>query len=372
MSPQATKTGSGIDGRVAAAEADAAVMWNNEAIPFAQLPDRIARTDRRALRDRLLDGYVEALDALEPMHRERLAAWTANGRPTPAEGDPVATATELERFALLSETWYFAALRRYLALVDIEQGDATVGDLWHVLRGSAWEHWFGPRETRDATLATGREVVGIPDASGWRAAQRMLAGAPEPGDSVVAAGVRHAYGLLAGTREWLVRELRVPEHEVVPFVDFAAFARLAELRRAFADLLFELRLYDDPDPAVARAYYAGIAGQMLGVQVPEAAYLHAIPRPWASLDELRAALLGGDLVEVLEGRYGATWWREAEATELVASVRSASSVDDALARLGYDALDWRPVLRQIRTRLIGEMSGYGGPNITTRAGTRKV
>jgi hypothetical protein len=35
-------------------------------------------------------------------------------------------------------------------------------------------------------------------------------------------------------------------------------------------------------------------------------------------------------------------------------------------------LDWRPVLRQIRTLLIGEMSGYGGPNITTRAGTRKV
>jgi hypothetical protein len=49
-----------------------------------------------------------------------------------------------------------------------------------------------------------------------------------------------------------------------------------------------------------------------------------------------------------------------------------SSIADALAYLGYDALDWRPVLRQIRTRLIGEMSGYGGPNITTRAGTRKV
>ena len=40
--------------------------------------------------------------------------------------------------------------------------------------------------------------------------------------------------------------------------------------------------------------------------------------------------------------------------------------------LGYDHLDWRPVLRQIRAQLIGEMSGYGGPNITTRAGSRKV
>jgi hypothetical protein len=43
-----------------------------------------------------------------------------------------------------------------------------------------------------------------------------------------------------------------------------------------------------------------------------------------------------------------------------------------VAHLGYDSLDWRPVLRKIRTQLIGEMSGYGGPNITTRAGTRKI
>lgn len=372
MSVQATRTDSDIDRRVAAAEAQAVVMWNNEAIPFTELPERIARIDRRALRDRLLAGYVEALEALEPLHRERLAAWMADGPPTPAEGDPAAMATEMEPFAILSETWYFAALRRYLALVDIEQGDATIADLWHVLRGGAWEHWFGQRETREAVLATGREEVTVGDVSGWRAAERMLAGTPDAGESLVAAAIRHAYGLLAGSREWLVRELQVPEQEVVPFVDFAAFARLADLRRAFAALLFEQRLYQDSDAGVARAYYAGITGHMLGVQVPEAAYLHALPRPWASLDELRAALLGGDLFEVLEGRYGEAWWRDAGARDLVASVRQAATVDDALARLGYDALDWRPVLRQIRTRLIGEMSGYGGPNITTRAGTRKV
>ena len=48
------------------------------------------------------------------------------------------------------------------------------------------------------------------------------------------------------------------------------------------------------------------------------------------------------------------------------------SAEDVVASLGYDHLDWRPVLRQIRAQLIGEMSGYGGPNITTRAGSRKV
>ena len=50
----------------------------------------------------------------------------------------------------------------------------------------------------------------------------------------------------------------------------------------------------------------------------------------------------------------------------------AWNAERVVAHLGYDALDWRPVLRKIRTQLIGEMSGYGGPNITTRAGSRKV
>jgi hypothetical protein len=78
------------------------------------------------------------------------------------------------------------------------------------------------------------------------------------------------------------------------------------------------------------------------------------------------------LIEALEQRHGLHRWRDPASSHLVESVAAASTLKDALAELGYDALDWRPVLRQIRTRLIGEMSGYGGPNITTRAGTRKV
>ena len=84
------------------------------------------------------------------------------------------------------------------------------------------------------------------------------------------------------------------------------------------------------------------------------------------------ALLAAMLVEVLEARHGARWWSDPDAIPLIERVGSATSLADSLVELGYDALDWRPVLRQIRTRLIGEMSGYGGPNITTRAGTRKV
>ena len=104
----------------------------------------------------------------------------------------------------------------------------------------------------------------------------------------------------------------------------------------------------------------------------EAGYLAAVPRPYASADELRTTILASMLVEALERRHGLHWWRDPGANQLIDRVAATASVPDAVAELGYDGLDWRPVLRQIRTRLIGEMSGYGGPNITTRAGTRKV
>ena len=148
--------------------------------------------------------------------------------------------------------------------------------------------------------------------------------------------------------------------------------RLLRLRRSHANLLYELRLFTADDAALQRAYYAGIVGHMLGVEVGEAGYLAAVPRPFASVERLETAILGAMLVEVLEGRHGPRWWREPASAKLAARVAAAPKRDDVLAELGYDALDWRPVLRQIRTRLIGEMSGYGGPNITTRAGTRKV
>src|SRR5690606_14346086 len=179
------------------------------------------------------------------------------------------------------------------------------------------------------------------------------------------------YGSLAGSPAWLAEELGVTGDDVAAVADFAAFARLARVRRAIGELNYELRLYEDPDPSLARAYYSGIVGHTIGASVPEAAYLHAIPRPWASARLLREEILAAALTEHLEHRHGPTWWRDPAAAQLAAKVGGAPREEDALAQLGYDALDWRPLLRQVRTRLIGEMSGYGGPNITTRAGTRK-
>ncbi|MBW3612464.1 MAG: hypothetical protein KY392_01230 [Chloroflexi bacterium] len=356
---------------LAEAEAEAIVIWRGERISLDALPDRIARSDDREDRDRMLGAYLEALEALSSRGEHRLA-----NRPDPDVAasqlgiDPRALVADLEGFVLHTETPYYAALRRYLALIDIEQGDATIADIWHVARGGAWSHWFSDRDLGRVIEATGRIPVGVGGLEGWLAAERMLRG---DGSTPGAAAVGAAYATLAGSPEWIEGELGMVRDEVVPYIDFAAFTRLWQLRQMIGELQFQIRISDISEPALARAYYGGILGHMTGVRVPEAMYLVALEdEPFAPARDLGAEILGADLVAILETRHGSTWWRDPAARDLTDAVAAATSFDDALAQLGYDALDWRPVLRQIRTRLIGEMSGYGGPNITTRAGTRKV
>ena len=360
-----------FDRDIADAEASAVVMWRGEPLPFEAVPAVLATTSGRGERDLLFNAYREALDALAPLRRRRLDAWTAHPD-SAAATEASALATDLEQFALHSETPYYAALRRYLALIDIEQGDATIADLWHAAQGTAWAHWFGDREIRRAVDVVGRPVEATDALGGWRDAEASLVGATRH-TSVPEAAASAAYGTLAGSPVWAGQEIGIAAGERAALADFAAFVRVWRVRHDVAMLQYELRLLAGPaDPALSRAYYAGIVGHMIGVNVPEEGYLNEVPAPYASVRRLQVAMLAAQLVEVLERAYGTAWWRDAGSAELVARVQSSESTADALAHLGYDGLDWRPVLRQIRTRLIGEMSGYGEPNITTRAGTRKV
>ena len=363
-----------LDRQIADARARTIVVWRGERTLLPSLPERIGRLDDRLAREQAYAAYGEALDALNPLYEARLAAWRDAGdvRALAAnEGtDPAVMASDLERLTFNIETPYYAALRRNLALIGIEQGDALEADLWYIERGGSWSSWFGPREAQRALAAARRTLHEIADVDGWRAVGAQLRG--EDSDGIGTAVVGAAYTSLIADPVWLADEIGMGREQVAAFVDFATFVRLLHLRRAQAELTYELRLYPATDVALERAYYTGIVGHLIGATVAEAGYLAAIDRPFGSVRRLETALLGAMLVEVLEARHGPRWWSESEAIPLVERVGASTSLADALVELGYDALDWRPVLRQIRTRLIGEMSGYGGPNITTRAGTRKV
>ncbi len=285
--------------------------------------------------------------------------------------DIEALALDLERLAILSETVYYSALRRYLALIEIEQGDATIADLWHVERGASWSQWFGERDVNLAAAEAGRDASGTVHGEGWRSGESGLAGS-EASTTAPAAAIAELYGSLVGDPSWLRHALHMAPDEIAPFADFVAFVRLRRLRHALSVVQYEMRLYRTDDESMQRAYYSGIVGHMIGASVPEAAFLRDAGTPFSSATDLRRAMLAGAIGERLESRFGTEWWANDEARRLTGELGDATSSEDVLAQLGYDDLDWRPVLRQIRTRLIGEMSGYGGPNITTRAGTRKV
>jgi len=390
--------GAALAEAIDAAERQAIVIWRGERIPYRSVPARVAAIDDRTERNRLHASFTDAVEATNHLRAQRLAAMLAAAgdegnadlvaaAPDLAGYDATQLGLEIERFLSDSETVYFAALRRYLALIDIEQGDSTVADLWHLQRGAGWSRWWDPRRTGAAIESSveglgatpGDDEAAIPDAGDWLAGSRALraAGAGAVGvrqetEATVAAAIRALFGSLVAERDWLGRELGMAEAELPAFADFAAFWRLLQLRGDAAVHLYELKLYRTDEPAIQRGYYAGIVGLQTGVIVPEANYLAAVHQPFAAGRRFRAEMLAGAMAEGLRSAHGAAWWRQAEAAEALRRLAAVLRPEDAVAQFGYDRLDWRPVLRQIRTQLIGEMSGYGGPNITTRAGTRKV
>jgi hypothetical protein len=424
---------------IATAEATAVVIWRGEEIPYRALRIRISEIDGRAERNALYASYLEAEEAINPRRQERIeqiGAWARQlGYADYVElvavtrgYDPDALGLAARGFLDELETQYFSALRRYLARIEIEQGDASLADLWYLLRGTGWDHWFDSRHLMavlDATLRglgidlqaqagatldvaarpnkSSRAFVSVVHAprdvrlviqpnGGWDdyAAALHEAGhlehflhvdpdLPLPfrvlGDQSVTEGYAQAFERLVGEPAWLVEQLGMPPEHADAFADFFAFFILERLRGLVARHLHQLRLYRGGEIAVQRAHFAGLMTMLTGVRHPEERFLVTVDDGMLGGAYLRGAMLGASLTDHLKPRHGETWWRgEAAGDTLRRAWRRGQewNAEQVVAHLGYDSLDWRPVVRQIRAKLIGEMSGYGGPNITTRAGTRKV
>jgi hypothetical protein len=327
-----------------------------------------------------------------------------------------------------SETGYYAAMRRLLARAGIEQGDGSLADAWFGLRGTGWDAWFEPRlfpRILNATVrGIGMQLTGAPGVSidteprprkargayfvavrvpgdvrlvlnprgSWgdmSAALHALgnvehaaampatstSGLRGEGDPSVSQGYATLMGGLLGEPEWLEESLGMGESARVAFIDFYALAMLYRLRLLGGQLIYEIGLHRGGEHSIHRALYSGTLGLLTGLRWPEEMYLTAFRDPARSSAALRATMLAGILDQELERRFPDGWWRNEDAGALLRELFERGSewnAERVVAHLGYDSLDWRPVLRKIRTQLIGEMSGYGGPNITTRAGTRKI
>ena len=327
-----------------------------------------------------------------------------------------------------SETGYYAAMRRLLARAGIEQGDGSLADAWFGLRGTGWDAWVEPRlfpRILNATVqgmgmhfadgpgvsidaeprpnkASGAFFVPVrvpgdlrfvlnPRGSWGDMSEALKAlgnleqavgfrggsapGLLEMGDPSVSQGYATLMDGLLGDSEWLEESLGMGEAARVAFMDFYALASLFRLRLLGGQLIYELGLHRGGEHAIHRALYSGTLGLLTGVRWPEEMYLAAYRGPAHSSASLRATMLAGILDQELGRQFPNGWWRSSEAGAVLRELferGSAWNAERVVAHFGYHSLDWRPVLRKIRTQLIGEMSGYGGPNITTRAGTRKI
>jgi hypothetical protein len=430
---------SGISDRIAAAESTAAIIWRGERIGYRQASIRVADISDRSERNALDDRYRMAIDAINPLRQERWTRLHEQARQLGAADyvELIRDATGIDHDGLAagastflreSENMYYAALRRYLALIEIEGGDATLADLAHLLRGRGWDQYFAPGRLMpvvadtlaelgiDLATQTGTTLdlevrpaksprafcvpIRVPGdvrlvvqprgghedfdgtlhemghlqhfahiSDGLAPADRYI------GDESVTEGWAFLFQYLLAAPAWLADELGMPSEAIPGWLDFGAFRKLYYLRRYAAKLLYELRLHRAGDWTIHRAEYAGLLGLLTGVQTPDAKYLADVDDGLYAAKYLRAWLLEASISTALADQFGPTWWRTAEAGDLLRGMWRdglGPSAEDVVAALGYDHLDWRPVMRQIRAQLIGEMSGYGGPNITTRAGSRKV
>ncbi len=424
---------------VSTAESRAVIMWRGEPIGYRAVRPRISAIADRTERNAIFDSWLQAVEVINPLRRERLdrmhALTTELGYRDYVElvavtrgWDPDALGVSVRQALAATETGYFAAMRRSMAAIGIEQGDGTLADAWHILRGSGWDGWFPARrmlEVLDSTFSglgmplttrTGATidveprpgkssrafcaVVSAPGdvrlvlspQGGWQdyrtglheAAHLVHFSEVDPalpawarllGDASVTEGYAMAFDALPGEPDWLADQLGMPNEEVRAFVDFMALGTLHRLRRLAALHLSELGLHRGAPDAVQRATFAGTYGLLTGVRVPDALYLAFVDDAMYRGSYLRAMMLGAAVDDAMARRHGEGWWRvDAAGSELRALFARGLgwNAERVVAHLGYDSLDWRPVLRKIRTQLIGEMSGYGGPNITTRAGTRKI
>jgi hypothetical protein len=431
----------GLTDAIATAESRATVSWRGEAIRYRAARPRISVIADRWERNGLFETWLRAVERINPDRIERLdalhAASAELGYADYVEmvrvtrgWHPDVVAANVRSALNDSETGYFAAIRRAMGRIGIEQGDGSLADAWYVLRGSGWDAWFEPRRIVPTLVATMAGLgislrgqagatldleprpnkssrafcapVRVPDDvrlvvnphGGWDDMSAALheaghlehflqvpSGTPPSlgllGDDSVTEGYAMLLEGLLGEPAWLAERTGMAEGDQIAFLDFFALFMLSRLRFLGGQLLYELGLHrgGEREHAVHRVMYSGTLGLLAGVRWPEELYLASVDDALYAGTYLRAMALAGTLDEGLSQRHPAGWWTHPDAgatlRELFAR-GTAWNAEQVVAFLGYDSSDWRPVLRKIRTQLIGEMSGYGGPNITTVAGTRKI
>jgi hypothetical protein len=151
--------------------------------------------------------------------------------------------------------------------------------------------------------------------------------------------------------EWHERYFGLSAQQAAENAEATVFLEALLFRRYEAKLRFELdfwsRFADDGGSADG---YAEYLTEATGIAYRRDSYLSDMDAGFYSADYLRAWVRSAQLKEHLRKEIGADWWRNPQTGELLTGLfreGTKPSSEEIAARLGFDPLDMRPLLRDL-------------------------
>ena len=398
---------------LANAEAATAVEWLGSTLSFRSLPARIAnepdRDRRHALDDLLRAEHARSNPLRLERHRTvrsvagELGFAGATALWSDLRGLHLADLSTIATSVLdATGELYEQALRDQLAHHKLDTGDVWVADLAWIVRGAEYDASFPPRgllpslyqsfaalgvriedqsslrldlavrplkapRSFCAAVAVPDEVAVVVSPFGGRldlcslfeqtgrAEPLVLVDRTQPlayrrlGDRAVA----RAYGLLfrqlTSDPAWLSWRLEL--EDVRDVARLAAFDELTRLRRSAAMLQYEQELYRAEEPEALSDRYAELVGTALGVVAFPELWLADVAEGIPAAQELRGAMLAGQLRTFLRREYDEEWFRSERAGRFLVDRwrEGARYTAEELAQfMGFDGLDVAPGLEELR------------------------
>jgi oligoendopeptidase F len=172
------------------------------------------------------------------------------------------------------------------------------------------------------------------------------------GDNSVTEAFAFLLEHLVEDRDWL--RLVLGADEVEDYLEYTRTSKLIFLRRYAAKLAYELELHDGRrPPSEMPERYAELLGAAVGIEWPAETYLADVDEGYYCANYLRAWALEAQLRRHLRERFGDTWFREAEAGQLLRSAWREGqrlSADELLGQLTGERLDFGVMVDEIFPR----------------------
>ena len=400
--------------RLAAEESTAGGVWEGDEIALWEVPARLANLADPQRRRRLDQAAREAIARSNPtrqelLERRREALYELGPRnPMPLWDTLFGLNLEslnptAQRILDQTEATYRDTLQGALRLGGLQAGDTWAADLAWLVRGADYDLVFPTREValtarrtllplgqrleeQDAlsldlearahkwpgawcqALHVPRDIVAtISPLGGWHDVAELLGvlgeaeflanmdpALPMPyrwlGDPALARGYGYILKSLVGNALWLAA--RVELGDPTDFQRRFALSRLIEVRSDAVSMQYEQRLAraDSSDWEPLQQDYVESFGAALGAHHAPEAYLQSFERPLVSIQSLRGAIFGAQLLDHLVREYDEDWFGSLKAGRFLVELwreGTRYTAEEMLRFMGYDDLDPAHLIRQL-------------------------